>query len=750
MLSDKTEGKVVPPGRENPRLVKPRVIVAVVAVAAALGAGAVWAATTTSPFPDVPTDHPRVEAIRYAKAEGLFLGFADGNLRPDAELSEGQFTRTAERLYDRGAWTRADWAQVLFSGLPSLAAASAAPAGAAPFPDVPGDHPRVEAIRYAKAEGLFLGYPDGTLRPDTDLSGGQFAKTAKRLYDRYDVWTRADWAQVLFGGLPTLAPAAETTTTTAPPVASAAPTAIAARKVAAYRARVERYLARAREQAASEELPLGRSLASIQVLRAAFGALAAERSAAADGRAAVYADRAASLSYNTYWDLNDGDYYEFAGSLPWAEDHFADYSAAADFTSFRLADDYHAAVLAAEDASSAALAAAQAAADAADYADGSFFIPSGRNADDYSVSAADAADAAALAADAADLAIELAADAADYASLTEASAAYYETPNVECSADYTKAFWDELRIGVYPPDRGLNGRGAAEAVCAAADFAARAARSSARASANAARAARGVQDHRPRATTTTAAPPPTTTAAPPPTSVTTLPPLAVSDFRFEAETYDNRSPALEGQSSGWGWETLGCGILISWDDPPADGRKWHYQVRTRAGEYDSGWGTAYVASYSTGYYNLWDARGKGSWTYATLEPGRDIPISIRIIFPASMGYIDTDIRYAETIYTSFRVQATETYSYAGYWLKRGIGGWGEWGWEWDNHCWDDESVDATTTTTSTTTTTLPVSTTEATTATTEAAAPTTLPVSTTEAPVATEATVPTTEAPADG
>ena len=201
---------------------KPRVIIAAVAAAAALGAGAVWAAT--SPFPDVPEDHPRAEAIRYAKDEGLFLGFPDGNLRPDDELTEGQFIRTAERLYERReAWTRADWAQVLFSGLPSLAAPSAASGGGpAPFPDVPGDHPRAEAIRYAKDEGLFLGYPDGTLRPDTELSGGQFTKTAERLYARYDVWTRADWAQVLFGGLPSLAPAA-TTTTTAALVTSAAP-----------------------------------------------------------------------------------------------------------------------------------------------------------------------------------------------------------------------------------------------------------------------------------------------------------------------------------------------------------------------------------------------------------------------------------------------------------------------------------------------------------------------------------------------
>ena len=84
------------------------------------------------------------------------------------------------------------------------------------FPDVPDDHRRIDAIRYAKTEGLFQGFPDGNMRPDDELSEGQFIKVAERLYDRYDVWTRADWAQVMYGGLPSL-------TNTPPPVTTAAP-----------------------------------------------------------------------------------------------------------------------------------------------------------------------------------------------------------------------------------------------------------------------------------------------------------------------------------------------------------------------------------------------------------------------------------------------------------------------------------------------------------------------------------------------
>ena len=114
-----------PPEKEEPRSMKPRVILAVSLCSAVLAGGAVWAANDW--FPDVPDDHPRIEAIRYARAEGLFQGYPDGNLRPDADLTETQFEKVVKRLYDRyDVWTRADWAQVLYGGLPSLTTAPAA------------------------------------------------------------------------------------------------------------------------------------------------------------------------------------------------------------------------------------------------------------------------------------------------------------------------------------------------------------------------------------------------------------------------------------------------------------------------------------------------------------------------------------------------------------------------------------------------------------------------------------------------
>ena len=123
----------------------------------------------------------------------------------------------------------------LSTGAAVLAACllTAAGVGAAEgwFTDVPDDHRRAAAIRYARAEGMFQGFPDGRFAPDEELSEGQFIEVAERLYDRYDVWTRAEWAQVLYAGVPGLtagpggrAPAGtdrETASETAPAVDAA-------------------------------------------------------------------------------------------------------------------------------------------------------------------------------------------------------------------------------------------------------------------------------------------------------------------------------------------------------------------------------------------------------------------------------------------------------------------------------------------------------------------------------------------------
>ena len=167
------------------------------------------------------------------------------------------------------------------------------------FPDVPDDHRRIDAIRYAKDEGLFLGFPDGNLRPDDELSEGQFIKVAERLYDRYDVWTRAEWAQVMYEGLRSLTAAPTTTiappttaaptTTIAPPTTAAPTTTIAlparTRNAADYAARAADYAARA-----------ARALHYPDVFEANSTDFAAAASAYLAARAASAA--AAARSYN--------------------------------------------------------------------------------------------------------------------------------------------------------------------------------------------------------------------------------------------------------------------------------------------------------------------------------------------------------------------------------------------------------------------------------------------------------------------
>ena len=89
------------------------------------------------------------------------------------------------------------------------------------FWDVPQDgSPLAEAVYYSRDNGFFKGFPDGNFRPDQVMTETQYIKVAERLYNRFDSWTRADWAQLLYAGLPSLTPITTTTlaATTARPV----------------------------------------------------------------------------------------------------------------------------------------------------------------------------------------------------------------------------------------------------------------------------------------------------------------------------------------------------------------------------------------------------------------------------------------------------------------------------------------------------------------------------------------------------
>ena len=122
------------------------------------------------------------------------------------------------------------------------------------FSDVPDDHRYADAIRWAAEldEPLFRGYPDGSFRPDRQLSDNEFRIVVRRLYDRYDGWTRAEVAQFLRHGIVGIesAPPAPTTTRPATPTTTTAPTTTRPATPTTTRESVLYYAARGAEWAA--------------------------------------------------------------------------------------------------------------------------------------------------------------------------------------------------------------------------------------------------------------------------------------------------------------------------------------------------------------------------------------------------------------------------------------------------------------------------------------------------------------------
>lgn len=86
------------------------------------------------------------------------------------------------------------------------------------FDDVPDAHTHSDGIRVAVERGWFQGYPDGSFRPDRNITAAQLAKVLLRAYP--DGLTRGEAATFLSGGedhLHSVDPATRRTTTTTAP-----------------------------------------------------------------------------------------------------------------------------------------------------------------------------------------------------------------------------------------------------------------------------------------------------------------------------------------------------------------------------------------------------------------------------------------------------------------------------------------------------------------------------------------------------
>ncbi len=87
---------------------------------------------------------------------------------------------------------------VLCTAAVAVAVAAAVLAAAGRFSDVQTSHPRYADIEYAASQGWFVGYDDGTFRPDSVIPEHQIATVVARVFP--DGATRADMATFLRGG----------------------------------------------------------------------------------------------------------------------------------------------------------------------------------------------------------------------------------------------------------------------------------------------------------------------------------------------------------------------------------------------------------------------------------------------------------------------------------------------------------------------------------------------------------------------
>lgn len=137
------------------------VVLAGLLALATLVVGGGGAAAQAGPFPDVPADHPFAADIAWLVEEGLADGHPDGTFRPAEPITRQTAAAMLQRLAEPGA--------------------DLAPDGPSPFSDIgPGD-PFHGEVRWLAAMGVTRGHADGTFRPTEPVSRQELMAFLHRL-----------------------------------------------------------------------------------------------------------------------------------------------------------------------------------------------------------------------------------------------------------------------------------------------------------------------------------------------------------------------------------------------------------------------------------------------------------------------------------------------------------------------------------------------------------------------------------------
>ncbi|MFC7680784.1 S-layer homology domain-containing protein [Paenibacillus sp. GCM10028914] len=108
-------------------------------------------------FSDVSSEKYYAKAIAWAAEEGIVVGYKDGTFRPDENMTRGMMVSVLYRM----------------AGSPKITEDSG-------FPDVSSTKYYADATAWAAKQGIVKGYPDGTFKPDTNITRAQTASILTR------------------------------------------------------------------------------------------------------------------------------------------------------------------------------------------------------------------------------------------------------------------------------------------------------------------------------------------------------------------------------------------------------------------------------------------------------------------------------------------------------------------------------------------------------------------------------------------
>jgi hypothetical protein len=114
----------------------------------------------TSDFTDVATGKWYTQAIAYLASIGILEGYEDGTFRPDGQITRAEFAALVSRFDDLSASADAD-----------------------AFSDISG-HWAADYINSAAEKGWIQGYPDGTFRPQNQLTRAEIVTAVNNMLDR--------------------------------------------------------------------------------------------------------------------------------------------------------------------------------------------------------------------------------------------------------------------------------------------------------------------------------------------------------------------------------------------------------------------------------------------------------------------------------------------------------------------------------------------------------------------------------------